>query len=116
MSTNEPSPPPHRRLLQAVAAVILALGLTAAAAIWALAPDDAEAIDSLQVSQVDTSRKYQLDLQRIGGKSAVAAARVDEWFDSLWHGRRLAGTVAGLAVLAALLCLLVARLPPPDKH
>jgi hypothetical protein len=44
----------------------------------------------------------------------VAAAEFNEWFDTLWHGRRLAGTLAVISVAASLLCLLAAKLPPLD--
>lgn len=98
--------------MRALAAGILALGLAVSAAIWVLAPDQDEAADRLMVQSLENSRRYQLELQRIGGKAAVAAAQFDEWFDSLWHGRRLAATLAVISIAGSLVCLLAARLPP----
>lgn len=54
-------------------------------------------------------RQYEFQLERIGGKAAVLAAEFSQWFADLWHGRRLAFTVAILCTGAAFLCFLVAR-------
>lgn len=89
------------------------LGLAAAALVYVAAADDDENGDRLLVANAENSRRYQLELRRIGGQAAVAAAQFDEWFDSLWHGRRLAGTLVVISVAGSLLCLLAARLPPP---
>lgn len=103
----------YQRAMRFLAAAILACGLSAAAVVFVTTPSEDENADRLLVRNAENSRKYQLELRRIGGKAAVAAAQFDEWFDSLWHGRRLAGTLAVISVAGALLCLLAARLPPP---
>ena len=83
--------------LRFVAAVILIGGL--AGAIWiylsAAPPDDALAYDPMQ------SKKYLHDLELYGGKANVLATQLMDWFESLWHGTRLAYTVACAAVLLA---------------
>jgi hypothetical protein len=84
--------------LRFVAAAILIVGF--ASAIWiflsATPPtDDPLGYDPMQ------SKKYLHDLELYGGKANVLAVQVVDWFDSLWHGRRLAFTVACGAVLLA---------------
>ena len=40
-------------------------------------------------------------MELYGGKANILAAELLDWFQSLWHGRRLAVTVACTTVLAA---------------
>lgn len=104
-------------VMRRIAAVVLAIGLSAAALVFVLAaPEAADDAPGPYVAAVDNSKKYQLEVERIGGKAAVVAVEFDEWFASLWHGRRLAGTLAALSVAAALLCFLAAKLPPLDDR
>ena len=44
------------------------------------------------------------------GMAMVYAVRFNEWLSSLWHGKRLAVTVAVLAMVIALACFWVANL------
>lgn len=104
---------PYRGVMRFIAGAILALGLSAAAVVFVTSPADEESSGRVQLTTAENSRKYQLELRRIGGKAAVAAAQFDEWFDSLWHGRRLAGTLAIISIAGALICLAAGRLPPP---
>ncbi|WP_077033699.1 hypothetical protein [Pelomonas sp. KK5] len=62
--------------------------------------------------QSDAARQQQLE--HIGGKAAVWAVEFNEWMGSLWHGKRLAATVAVLAAVAMLACFHVAGLM--DDH
>ena len=105
-------------LLRRIGVAILIAGLCASALVFVMAPvaDDGvgEASSSLSVTTVDNSKRYQLELERIGGKSAVLAAEFDDWLAGLWHGTRLAGTLAVLTLGASLLCFCVARIPPRD--
>ncbi len=108
---------PYETVMRKIAAAVLAVGLSAAALVFALAPPEAtDDASGPYVAAVDNSKKYRLELERIGGKAAVLAVEFDEWFDGLWHGRRLAGTLAVLSVAAALLCFLAAKLPPLDDQ
>ena len=117
MSSEREAPPtrPYETWMRRIAAGILVAGLAASAVVFVTAPAEVEeARSGLHVIDAGNSKQYQRDLQRIGGKAAVAAAEFNEWFDTLWHGRRLAGTLAVISVAASLLCLLAARLPPLD--
>lgn len=64
------------------------------------------------------TKRYEYDLERMGGKSNVAAAEFRDWFGSLWHGRRLANTLTVLSIGGCLACFLAAHIltfpPPPD--
>jgi hypothetical protein len=106
----------YRIIMQRIAVLILVAGLSAAAVVFALAPVETEDdYAGIYVASVGNSKKYRLELERIGGKAAVVAAEFGEWFDGLWRGRRLAGTLAVLSVSASLLCFLAARIPPLDE-
>jgi hypothetical protein len=86
---------------------ILIAGLLAAAVInWRAAPDDGSADAILS----GASKRYEYEMERIGGKSNVLAAELREWFVSLWHGKRLAHTVVFLSVGGSLACFLLAHL------
>ena len=104
-----PTPPPAR--VRFVTRAILALGFAAAVVIYLTAqppPGNALGYDPL-----DTKR-YLHDLEVYGGKANVLAAEFRDWFDSLWHGKRLAITVAVLTVMAALAYKFFATPLPPD--
>jgi len=105
-------------LLRRIGVAILIAGLCASALVFVMAPaadeSGADASSALSVTTVDNSKRYQLELERIGGKSAVLAAEFDDWFTSLWHGARLAGTLAILSLGASLLCFWAARIPPRE--
>ena len=117
---DEPKPDqrektPYEVLMRRIAAYVLAVGLSASAVVFALAPAAPEGDEAgVSVASIGNSKRYQLELERIGGKAAVMAVEFEDWFDSLWHGRRLAGTVAVLAALGSWLCFIAARFPPPD--
>jgi hypothetical protein len=49
------------------------------------------------------SKAYMRELQMYGGKFNVLAAELSQWFDGLWHGRRLAYTVGGLTLFLSAL-------------
>ena len=77
---------------------ILVLGFAAAVVIYLTARPPAD--NPLGYDPLDT-KKYLHDLELYGGKANVIAAQFRDWFDSLWHGKQLAFTVAVLAVIAA---------------
>lgn len=90
----------------------LAAGTTAAVWIWATVPEAVKAEVPLARTRV---QERQLEI--IGGKFAVEAARITEWFDGLWVGRQLGTTLFVLAAATTLLCFWlgrVAALPPLD--
>lgn len=77
---------------------ILALGFATAIVIYATAPPPPA--NPLGYEPEDT-KKYVRDMEMYGGKSNLLAGELREWFDSLWHGKRLAYTVAVLTLIAA---------------
>ena len=88
---------PEERV-RAVTRAILVLGFAAAVVIYLTARPPAD--NPLGYDPMDT-KKYLHDLELYGGKANVIAAQFRDWFDSLWHGKQLAFTVAVLAVIAA---------------
>ncbi len=46
-------------------------------------------------------------MELYGGKANILAAELLDWFQSLWHGQRLAATLACLTVLSAAAVWLV---------
>ena len=77
---------------------ILVFGFVAAVVIYLTAqppPGNPLGYDPL------TTKTYIHDLEVYGGKANVLAAQFRDWFDSLWHGKQLAFTVAVLTVIAA---------------
>jgi hypothetical protein len=93
--------------------VILAIGLAAAVVIFLTAQPPPE--NPLGYDPLDT-KKYLHDLEVYGGKANVFAAELREWFDSLWHGRRLAFTVAVITVITAWAFKFFATPLPPDAE
>jgi hypothetical protein len=62
----------------------------------------------------EDSKQYLHEMELYGGKSNVLASEFRQWFESLWHGRRLAFTV-GCLTLAALLFFWVVSTPLPPQ-
>jgi len=102
------------RHLRLTGVAIILIGLMVAAWLAFTAPND----DSAQaIAAATNQRLYEFNLERIGGKAAVYAARFNEFLDSLWHGRRLGGTVAVLSTLLGWLCITIGRaLGEPHDH
>lgn len=92
---------------------ILVLGFAAAAVIYLTAQPPPE--NPLGYDPLDT-KKYLHDLEVYGGKANVLAAEFREWFDGLWHGKRLAFTVAVITVVAACAFKFFATPLPPDPE
>ena len=96
----------HRRVHQA-GYWILGLGIATAVMIYMAAVYAAPGGD---VPNFTEDRGFNFALERLGGKAAVYLAAFNYWFASLWHGTRLAFTVATLSVVAALMCFWIADL------
>jgi hypothetical protein len=62
----------------------------------------------------EESKRYLRDMERYGGKANLIGSELAEWFNGLWHGRRLAFTVAGITLLVAGALVLAALPLPPD--
>ncbi len=93
-----------------VAAIIVLVGLCSAVVIFLTAGSPA---GTLPEFSPEYSKKYLHDLELYGGRGNVMAAELMDWFDSLWHGRRLAYTVFALALLVSLGYLFFAAYLPP---
>ncbi len=77
---------------------ILGVGLAIAAAIYIAA---GAGPSTRAGNDPNDSRQYLRQMQMYGGKSNVVATEIREWLGTLWHGKRLAGTVAFATVLFA---------------
>jgi len=98
--------------LRMVSGAILIAGLVAAIVIYAGAGQ--APVDPL--GNPEDSRKYLHDVELYGGKANLLATEVREWLHGLWHGKRLAFTVAVLAALVAAGVRLAAiPLPPLEE-
>jgi hypothetical protein len=86
------------RRLQIIAVAILIVGLATAIGIYVSA---ARSTDDMVTYEIEHSKQYQRTLELYGGKANVIAVELTQWFDSLWHGTRLAYTVACATVLVA---------------
>jgi hypothetical protein len=92
--------------LYVASAVILVVGLIGAAIVYVTAPPE----DNAELAYgVTNNQQYLLELQRIGGTAEVAVAEFHQWFDSLWHGKPLAYTMACLCLALAGACIMAAR-------
>jgi len=87
--------------LRTAGSVLLATGLLAALIIYGLA----RPIEDPGILGVDVpTKRDNLQLERMGGKSYVLFNDLDQWFASLWHGRRLAYSVGIIAIAGFLGC------------
>jgi len=99
-----------RTLLFAASAIVLVAGLSAGLALYVSAEQEAEATASTALLlSPGSSKVYNRDLQRFGGKSAVLFDDFLRWFGELWRGKALGKSVALLSALVALGLYLVAR-------
>jgi len=98
--------------LRRVGLCLLLGGMLAAAAVFSVTPpDDAE-------DQIET-KKYDYQMEVIGGKTNLFATEVTTWIVGLWHGRQLARTILVLSVTASIGCFYVAHrlhFGPPAKE
>jgi hypothetical protein len=99
-----------RRRLKAIA--ILVAGLGSALVIFLTAT--AAPANPLGYEPEDTKR-YIREMEVYGGKANVLASEFRKWFEGLWHGRSLAGTVVFLTLLCLLFYLFVSTPLPPEE-
>lgn len=88
-----------RRRAYLIAAILLLVGLGIAVVIYLRA---GSVPATLPEFSADYSKRYLRDLEMYGGAGNVLATELRVWFDSLWHGKRLAYTVAVITVLVSL--------------
>jgi len=80
-----------------VTAAILLGGLGSAVAIYLTAGD----VPADPFAEFEKSKKFAYELERMGGKAALAANDFNRWFAGLWQGESLAYTVAAITVIIA---------------
>ena len=94
------------RKINQVTVLLLVIGFGSALVIY-LTTQAADA-DPLLNDPLAT-KKYLRELQRIGGTANVVAAEFQDWFAGLWHGEKLAETVAILTVGVTLVFRFLAK-------
>lgn len=104
--------------LYLIGAVVLLAGLSCAVLLYQTATEDNGNVigyvfvDGREYAiRPEDSKRYQNELTRIGGRSAVVADEIDRWFDSLLHGKRLAYTLALVSIGVSLACFRAAQHP-----
>ncbi|HXE95892.1 MAG TPA: hypothetical protein VN642_05780 [Dongiaceae bacterium] len=80
-----------------VTAAILLAGFGSAAAIYLTAGE--APVDPF--AEFENSKKFAYELERMGGKAALAAHGLNKWFAGLWQGETLAYTVAVITIIIA---------------
>ncbi|MDR1275684.1 MAG: hypothetical protein LBL72_04800 [Candidatus Accumulibacter sp.] len=106
--TTERRVPSAGKRLTFVALAVFLLGQALAVLIHFTAPEvwdgiGYEIIDGkVYAVPVHESKRYRLELERIGGKAAIFADDVNRWFSGLWKGKKLARTVSLLSIVASL--------------
>lgn len=115
MSHSDPSFPSHAEQVTAQArarwmgGILLGAGLILSIAIF-MRTDPTDGDPDPYELNAQNSKRYEDQLERIGGKGAILGVEVQSWWDSLWHGRKLAYTVLTLSVVSSGLCFIFAQL------
>lgn len=110
-----------KRRLRLICVGLLAAGLCAALLIQLFVedvPDDSLGYvvvnGTLYPLSTQDSKAYRREVERFGGKAALAFDDFNRWFAHLWQGKKLAKTVAWISVLLALGIYLFANALGPD--
>jgi len=109
-----------KKRLRLASLIVLIAGLGAALLIHMFAQDVEDASLGYVVANgvayplaTRDSKMYRREVQRFGGKAALAFDDFGRWFGAQWQGKNLARTVAWISmVLAAGLYLFAAALAP----
>lgn len=88
--------------LRLVGLIILIAGLAASAMVGAAAPPPDE-------GAAEDAKRYEYQMELLGGKSNVFAAELREWFDGLWHGKGLSHMLAFVSVGGSIMCFFLAH-------
>ena len=105
----DPAPKPEKkrtssasaRRLRVTATIVLVVGLIAGAGLYLTGqPEKSPGILGFDIR----TNRDRAQLERMGGKGYVALKDFDDWFATLWRGRRLGCTVAALSVVGFLFC------------
>jgi hypothetical protein len=79
------------RLVQRIGLAVVATGLIVAAGVFVTANEDPGTDPLLE-------QREMREVARLGGTATVQTVKFKLWLASLWHGDRLAGTIALLAL------------------
>ncbi len=112
--TTSPSKTPLHRRIHVAGTVVLVVGVISAIVIYGVAAASSHASNAPDFSG---DRRFNYELERLGGKFAVYSAAFNRWLGTLWVGTNLAYTVAVLSLLTALACYWLADFlsyPPLD--
>ena len=103
-----PSSPYHRRVRLAGLAFMVG-GCLVAGAVYVTA-------DTAEDARIDAiaQQREQNALQRLGGVAIVETVEFDAWLSSLWHGERLAYTIATLSLVVGVVLLRISSLMAED--
>jgi hypothetical protein len=89
-------------------AITLIVGLSIS--VWTYVTAEAPVENDL-ISDYENSKMYLRSLKVYGGQFSVLADEFRRWFQSLWQGKTLAYTVAGITVIVALVLYVIASDP-----
>lgn len=89
--------------IRLITAAILIVGLGSAVVIYVAA----QLSGNLPESDAQDSKQYLRAMELYGGKANLLASELRQWFNGLWHGTRLAVTVACITVVVAGLFWLI---------
>jgi hypothetical protein len=107
--------------LRWVGGLALAAGLLAAASVYHRTARDPAEIEGTIIgydvgagyaTPVTTrmTKKTEVQMEQIGGRANAVVAEFREWCGTLWHGRKLAYTLAIVSTAACAGCFFAARL------
>ncbi len=102
----------RRATLRLIGLVILVLGLLSAVAIFA---HSVPATVTVGLDDGVPDKREMVQIEQFGGKGNLVAIEITTWFSSLWHGRRLAYTVAVLSIAIFATCRWAADLSAEDS-
>jgi hypothetical protein len=114
MGSNRQRDPWYNKLqtrLYLGSAVIMLVGLGAAAVVYLAAGDVPEGMPDFDI---EGSKKSLRDMELYGGKANVLVAEFMAWFGGLWHGQSLAYTIASITVVISCVLFYVAHHWPSD--
>ncbi len=98
--------------LYLVAVLVLIVGLSGALLLY-LRPSGGSETGMIQ--EFETSNRYRHDLEVYGGTMNVLADEFTRWFAGLWHGEKLAATIAFLTLAVSLGLAVVGFFCPADS-